>query len=333
MSRPSGRRCAGALAVLGAVAAAVSLPAAGGADSSSSLRARAQALTGREAALAARSRAALLEVYALDSALERARARVRTLSARAEALERERTAARRHVAIARSVAAAAERSLAERLRQLYVAGDPDPLEILLGSRSLDEAMTGLDELSRATRLDERVLAEASAARGALRRLERTLATRARAVERLRRDATAAAGALEARRAERSRYLADLQARRRLDAARVASLQAAARAAEERAVVLAPASSSPVAGHRTLTVVATGYSLAGATATGISAGWGVVAVDPSVIPLGTRLSIPGYGEGVAADVGGGVAGAVVDLWFPTRARARAWGRQAVTVTLH
>ena len=59
----------------------------------------------------------------------------------------------------------------------------------------------------------------------------------------------------------------------------------------------------------------------------------VAVDPNVIPLGTRLSIPGYGEGVAADVGGAVQGATIDLWFPTQAEARAWGRRAVTITLH
>ena len=52
----------------------------------------------------------------------------------------------------------------------------------------------------------------------------------------------------------------------------------------------------------MTVSATGYCLRGTTATGIPVGWGVVAVDPSVIPLGTRMTIPGYGEGVAADTG-------------------------------
>ena len=83
----------------------------------------------------------------------------------------------------------------------------------------------------------------------------------------------------------------------------------------------------------LTVLATGYSLAGATATGVPVGWGVVAVDPSVIPLGTRMTIPGYGEGVAADTGGTVHGLTIDLWFPTRAQALAWGRRTVTVTLH
>ena len=81
------------------------------------------------------------------------------------------------------------------------------------------------------------------------------------------------------------------------------------------------------------VSTTGYSLSGRTATGIPVGWGVVAVDPSVIPLGTHLSIPGYGEAVAADTGGAVRGAMIDLWFPTLAQARAWGRRTVTITLH
>jgi 3D (Asp-Asp-Asp) domain-containing protein len=81
------------------------------------------------------------------------------------------------------------------------------------------------------------------------------------------------------------------------------------------------------------VTATGYSIHGRTATGIPTGWGVVAVDPAVIPLGTRLTIPGYGDAVAADTGGAVRGATIDLWFPSVSQALAWGRRAVTVTLH
>jgi 3D (Asp-Asp-Asp) domain-containing protein len=83
----------------------------------------------------------------------------------------------------------------------------------------------------------------------------------------------------------------------------------------------------------MTVVATGYSGTGATATGLATGWGVVAVDPGVIPLGTRMSIPGYGGGVAADVGSAVSGAMIDLWFPSDAQARAWGRRTITIDLH
>ena len=87
------------------------------------------------------------------------------------------------------------------------------------------------------------------------------------------------------------------------------------------------------GAHTLTVSATGYSLPGQTATGLPVGYGVVAVDPSVIPLGTHMTIPGYGEAVAADTGGAVAGATIDLWFPSTAQANAWGRRTVTIVLH
>lgn len=54
---------------------------------------------------------------------------------------------------------------------------------------------------------------------------------------------------------------------------------------------------------------------GITATGVRVTWGVVAVDPSVIPLGTRMYIPGYGYGVAADTGGAVKGYIIDLGYP------------------
>jgi 3D (Asp-Asp-Asp) domain-containing protein len=83
----------------------------------------------------------------------------------------------------------------------------------------------------------------------------------------------------------------------------------------------------------MTVFSTGYALQGRTASGLPTGWGIVAVDPSVIPLGTRMTIPGYGEGVAADTGGTVRGATIDLWFPTIGQATAWGRRTVTITLH
>ena len=79
--------------------------------------------------------------------------------------------------------------------------------------------------------------------------------------------------------------------------------------------------------------ATCYILKGTTASGLPVGPGIVAVDPTVIPLGTRMTIPGYGEGVAADVGSSIRGNTIDLWFPTIAQAFAWGRRTVTITLH
>lgn len=69
---------------------------------------------------------------------------------------------------------------------------------------------------------------------------------------------------------------------------------------------------------------------GITATGIPATYGVVAVDPSVIPLGTRLYIPGYGEAIAADTGGAIVGNRIDLCMESYGEAMAFGRRSVTV---
>lgn len=71
--------------------------------------------------------------------------------------------------------------------------------------------------------------------------------------------------------------------------------------------------------RTMNVWATWYTAAsaggvGITATGTTVRKGTVAVDPSVIPLGTRMYIPGYGYGTAEDTGGAVIGNIIDLGY-------------------
>jgi 3D (Asp-Asp-Asp) domain-containing protein len=83
----------------------------------------------------------------------------------------------------------------------------------------------------------------------------------------------------------------------------------------------------------LKVDAVAYYLPGKTALGVPVGKGVVAVDPKLIPLGTKLHVPGYGPGLAADVGYAIKGRVIDLWFPSTARARTWGRRTVTITIY
>ena len=70
--------------------------------------------------------------------------------------------------------------------------------------------------------------------------------------------------------------------------------------------------------------------AGITATGMAARHGVVAVDPNVIPLGTRLFIPGYGVAIAADTGGAIQGAKIDLCMDDYGEAISFGRQSVKV---
>lgn len=81
--------------------------------------------------------------------------------------------------------------------------------------------------------------------------------------------------------------------------------------------------------KTMTVWVTCYQLRGTTYTGHPVGYGVVAVDPNVIPLYTRMEIPGYGVGTALDTGSGVKGAWVDVWLPD---CSGWATGYRTITI-
>ena len=69
---------------------------------------------------------------------------------------------------------------------------------------------------------------------------------------------------------------------------------------------------------------------GITASGMRARHGIVAVDPDVIPLGTRLFIPGYGLAIAADTGGAILGDKIDLCMEDYGSAMDFGRRDVRV---
>jgi 3D (Asp-Asp-Asp) domain-containing protein len=91
--------------------------------------------------------------------------------------------------------------------------------------------------------------------------------------------------------------------------------------------------------RLLTMRATAYcpngccgSSHGRTATGRRAEYGIVAVDPRVIPLGTALYVDRYGFAIAADTGRKIKGARIDLCFPTHREAMEFGTRSVKVLI-
>jgi 3D (Asp-Asp-Asp) domain-containing protein len=326
-------RLALGLALAGALLLGVGLPGAEGSASPQQLRQRQEALSSR-------SHSALLSLYALDSRLARARSELSALRGRADTLRAEQEQVRREMTVVQGNLQASQRLLGDRLRTLYEEGEPDAIAVLLGARSLDDAVTRLDELERSALQGAQAANDARDGRTKLQGLALELAARFREVQTLTSQAERTAQALAATRASRVSYLASLARQRLFTKRQIAALDSRARRVveETQAVQAQTASASTAAppvgqGPRTLTVTSTGYSLRGNTASGLPAGPGVVAVDPSVIPLGTRLSIPGYGEAVAADTGGAVQGLTIDLWFPTLADALAWGRRTVTITHH
>jgi len=69
---------------------------------------------------------------------------------------------------------------------------------------------------------------------------------------------------------------------------------------------------------------------GITASGMRVQPGVVAVDPRVIPLGTRLYVQGYGYSIAADTGSAIKGKRIDVYIKSLSEAYKWGRRTVAV---
>ncbi|WP_042144042.1 3D domain-containing protein [Paucisalibacillus sp. EB02] len=93
--------------------------------------------------------------------------------------------------------------------------------------------------------------------------------------------------------------------------------------------------------KTLTVVATAYTAecdgcSGITYTGINLNEDrnakVIAVDPNVIPLGSKVHVEGYGYAIAGDIGSAIKGNRIDIHVPTKEEAFNWGVREVKVTI-
>jgi len=324
-TRPRAAQLGGltALGVLLAASAAFAAPGGNG-----------RALDLQAQRLESRAQKAVLELYSLDSRLQSARDRVASLEAATAQLRHERKVLKRELGVARSTLAVAEHELAVNLRALYEQGDVDAVAVVLGATSLGEGLQKLDDLDHIADESRRVVAATRAARRRLLRTRRSLSSDARKLQSSLASATAAEGNVASTATAQTSYIAALRAQARLRQSQIQEIVTTAHVAEKKTQKLQSPTPvpQPKSGGRKMVVSATCYDLSGTTATGVPVGWGVVAVDPRVIPLGTKLFIPGYGNGVAADIGGGIKGAIIDLWMPW-SKCKLWGRRTVTITIY
>lgn len=75
-----------------------------------------------------------------------------------------------------------------------------------------------------------------------------------------------------------------------------------------------------------------YTSSGRKAVRDSNGYSTIAVDPNIIPMGTKLYVEGYGYAIAADKGSGVKGKFIDVFFNTREEAIKWGVKYLKVQI-
>jgi peptidoglycan DL-endopeptidase CwlO len=354
------RRTLPLLLVVSAAVMAVGLsPALGGSGPTPSSRSQ---------TLAAREHTALLDLYASESGLARARANVAETRNRLAAVGRERQSVARRAALVRASLRAAQTRVGQAVRDLYILGQPDIVAIFLGATSLDQAFSAVDTVKRTGAQNRALIAEMHHTQASLHAVDAALAARSNELETVRAGAEASVAQLQTAVEQRAALASSLRRQQDITSRAAARLEQEARAAQQRSARIAvpppvptrasqptpaptppgaatttaepptptpgPSASTPSAtGTRTLVVSAVAYHLPGYTASGLPVGVGVIAVDPRVIPLGTRVFVPGYGPAVAADVGSAVIGNIIDLWMPSDAKARAWGRRIVTITIY
>ena len=285
--------------------------------------------------LGTRTHQALLSLYALDSQLQAWHARLGSLQTEEADLRARQASLKAELTADEASFKTSRRSLILELRAQYEQGDVDPVAVVLGAKSLSTGLNQLADLSRAADQSRQIVAATAAAHRRLLRSQHLLAVEKRRLDRSLAAARQAEQRLTAAAASRAAYVSSLRAQERLRAEQVSSVESQAQAAQQKSQTLQQPTTSAPSGKRQLTVSATCYDLSGRTATGptgMPVGPGVVAVDPSVIPLGTKMYVPGYGNGVAADVGGGIKGNTIDLWM-TPSQCAAWGRRTVTITLY
>lgn len=251
---------------------------------------------------------------------------------------------------------AAQAHFSARLAESYRTRGLGWLELLLSADDFSEFLSRSEFVDRILDeeavLIEQVKAAGSEATAAVAELDRTQAERQSEV----RDVRQRSDELSAAQQEQERLVAALGDR--LDDARAAARASQESMAAENARATAanddgaaqpnPTTTRTTArtstttggqdgaapsGGRQLKVKAYAYAQSGRTASGLMVGPGIVAVDPRVIKLGTRLYIPGYGEGLAADTGGDIKGNTIDVWMVSEQRARDWGIKYITITVY
>lgn len=91
------------------------------------------------------------------------------------------------------------------------------------------------------------------------------------------------------------------------------------------------SSNSDSSRKHISVVATAYSGGGITSTGTTPKWGTIAVDPSVIPYGTKVYIPQFDKiFIAEDCGSAIKGNKIDIYMNDEESVKNWGRKTIDI---
>jgi len=237
-----------------------------------------------------------------------------------------------------------EGALEKRLRSSYKSNEVSYLEVVMGAGDFSDFLNRVDMVNLIADEDRQLIESIEDAKNGLQNEINSLSDMQNQLAGTIEELSAAQSNLIDAQARQQGFVSSLQSQKLATDGQLAQMQAEAASIEARMNQIQQEADSsadsggswsdspPAGGGASFTVESTAYCLGGTTATGMPVGRGIIAVDPSVIPLGSRVHVSGYGDAIAADTGGAIQGNIIDVWLPC-GEAYSWGRRSVTITVY
>lgn len=297
-------------------------------------------LEARSSELDASYRQALTDLVAVDSEVSRYNTAITAASQRRDEIQTEIQAEQGRLEEIQAKLDTQQGALEKRLRSSYKSDDIGYLEVVLGAGDFSDFLNRVDMINIIAEDDRQLITSILGNKLSIEDKLANLSAKQDELAGLINELGSAQQNLVDAQAEQQRVIASISSQMADNESQLAQLQAEAASIESRMDEIQNVSysdsgysySPPPAGGSSFTMTATAYCLGGTTATGMPVGRGIIAVDPGVIPLGSRVHVSGYGDAIAADTGGVIHGNKIDVWLPC-GDAYAWGVRTVTVTVY
>ncbi|MCL4418121.1 MAG: 3D domain-containing protein [Actinobacteria bacterium] len=219
--------------------------------------------------------------------------------------------------------------LRDRIVYSYKYGNDNVIKMMVSARDINEFITSLYILKNIMKRDAELITEIRLDKEVYDRILRKSEEKKKQLEATRKDQQNEQKKLEAALQKGNALLEKVKGEKSSVQKTLADIRARIAEIQPQGITLAGE----------WKVVATAYYAGGGglngdgvTATGLRARKGIVAVDPRLIPLGTKLYIEGYGQALAADTGGWIKGDRIDLCFDTLEEAYRYGRRKIYIYL-
>jgi peptidoglycan hydrolase CwlO-like protein len=228
----------------------------------------------------------------------------------------------------------------ERIRAMYINGTDGYLAIMLSSKDLSDFLSRVDTITRVIKFDNSIIAKLKKNELTIENEKKTLNAENNRLQSLRASNETVLAKLNNDIKQQKQLLSNAtEKEQQLLAEQNSEIEQASHStvamAGSQSLSRGSIGSAPASSSRVITMQATAYCDNGYTASGMQTrrepgGYSTIAVDPTVIPLGSKVYVEGYGYAIAADIGGAIKGGRIDLFVPSQAEAQSWGRRSVNV---